>query len=219
MDQNETNSERLSSNPIEVAAETHDESRTSPEPHREQINYWKRDLRFKQLSFVISILGFGLIVGGLYINYRQVGINTDQLRLNTAQSLRTEKAMCSSVQISVLNHVVNLDRYFIDRPQLRPYFYDGIAVSDKDEKYVELSATSEMVLDIFDLVADQSRKNPECWDRPKLWDEWVIDTFSTSPILRDTLEKYSSWYDEPLMSLRKEGLRRSQERSEQKLTN
>ena len=204
----DSNSEGQTAESREAVSNVQDESKISPQPHQEQLRYWKRDLLFKLASLVISILGFALIIKGLHINSQQVAINADQLRLNTAQSLRTEKSMCSNVQIAVLNHVVNLDRLFMDKPYLRPYFYDGTEVSETDEKYEELSATSEMVLDIFDLVADQSRKNPECWDRPKLWDEWIIDTFSTSPILRDTLGKHSTWYEEPLMSLREEGRRR-----------
>jgi hypothetical protein len=207
-----SNSEGQTADSREAVSNVQDESRISPQPHQEQLHYWKRDLLFKLISLVISILGFTLIVIGLRVNSQQVAINADQLRLNTAQSLRTEKSMCSNVQIAVLNHVVNLDRLFMDKPYLRPYFYDGREVSETEEKFDELSATSEMVLDIFDLVADQSRKNPECWDRPKLWDEWIIDTFSTSPILRDTLSKYSTWYEEPLMSLREEGRRRLEEK-------
>jgi hypothetical protein len=170
----------------------------APSPPMEQIRYWERDLFYKKLSLFISLGGFLLIIVGL--------------GFNIAQSHRVEKSIRANVQNSVLNHVLTLDKLFMEKPYLIPYFYEGKPIDDKDEKYQEVAATAEMILDIFDLISVQNKSYLEFWDSPEAWDEWVIDTFSTSPILRDTLDRRSNWYDKILVELRKKGQQRLEEK-------
>lgn len=160
----------------------------APPPPEEQRRYWDRDLFYKKLSLFISSGGFLLIVVGLTVNF--------------IQSNRVEKSIRATVQNSVLNHVLTLDKLFMDKPYLRPYFYEGKPIDEKDEKYQEVVMAAEMVLDIFDIIAAQNQNFLEFWDDPQAWDEWMIDTFATSPILRDTLDKRSSWYSKFLIDLR-----------------
>lgn len=76
-------------------------------------------------------------------------------------------------------------------------------MSSSTPSYPEVSATAFMVLDVFDMVATQSRHYPEFWDTPEAWDEWMIDVFSTSPVLRETLDKHPGWYGNSVKELRK----------------
>jgi hypothetical protein len=69
-----------------------------------------------------------------------------------------------------------------------------------------------MMLDLFDLVADfndPSKKYKECWDDSETWDEWIVDTFSNSPILRKTMEERRDWYAENLWVLYQKALDRN----------
>ena len=96
----------------------------------------------------------------------------------------------------------------MDKPYLRPYFYEGKPLLENDPKFLEVTATAEMILDVFDLIAGQNRYFPEYWDSPEAWDEWIKDIFSTSPVLRETYDKYAKWYDKALIDLRKKGQER-----------
>jgi len=174
----------------------------APRPPEEQRRYWERDLFYKKLSLIISGGGFLLIILGL--------------GFNIAQSSRVEKSIRANVQNSVLNYVIALDRLFMEKPYLIPYFYEGKPINDQDEKYQEVAATAEMILDIFDLISVQNKSYLEFWESPQAWDEWIIDTFSTSPILRDTLDKRLNWYDEIVLDLRKKGQERFEEKTAQK---
>lgn len=165
----------------------------------EQRRYWERDLFYKKLSLYISGGGFFLVFMGLLFN--------------VTQSNRVEKSNRANIQNSVLNHVVTLDKLFMEKPYLVPYFYEGTPIDEKDEKYQEVAATAEMILDIFDLISVQNKSYLEFWDSPQAWDEWIIDTFSTSPILRKTLDRRSNWYDKILLDLRNKGQKRFEEKA------
>jgi hypothetical protein len=216
------NSQEQASESVETSNDEKDKSETSPSPHKEQLRYWKRDLRYKLVtlaisvtSLLISITGFILIIRSINLNQQQVSINTEQLRLNTSQAARLEKYQRASVQNSIVSHVNTLNQVFMDKPYLRPYFYEDKPIDEKDARYLEVSATAEMMLDVFDLISGQNRYFPEYWESPEAWDEWIMDMFSTSPILRDTYDKYSHWYDESLIDLRKKGQLRLEERANQ----
>lgn len=175
--------------------------------------YWKQDLFFKKASLFVSGGGFLLIILGLLANLWQVSINTKQLQLNTAQSELVAKSIRLNGGNVVTNHVTNLDQVFMQKPYLIPYFYGNKPIDEKDEKYPEVSATALLVLDVFDLTATQNRHYPEFWDTPEAWDEWMIDVFSTSPILGDTIDKYPNWYGKSLKELRRKGQARLEARA------
>jgi hypothetical protein len=223
VEQNVTgNSRQQASESVETSNEGKDKSVTLPMPHEEQLKYWKRDLRYKLVTLIISvtslfisITGFILILRSINLNQQQVSINTDHLRLNTSQAARLEKYQRANVQNSIFGHVNTLNQVFMDKPYLRPYFYGGKAIDEKDARYLEVSALAEMMIDVFDLISGQNRYFPEYWESPEAWDEWIIDMFSNSPILRDTYDKYSHWYDESLIDLRKKGQLRLEAKANQ----
>ena len=68
-----------------------------------------------------------------------------------------------------------------------------------------------MMLDAFDLISGQNSYFRAYWEKPEAWDEWIIDMFSTSPILRATYDKYPHWYDDALIDLRRKGQVRFEE--------
>jgi hypothetical protein len=60
-----------------------------------------------------------------------------------------------------------------------------------------------MMLDVFDIVATKTIASPDYFEDPETWDVWIIDSFSTSPILRETYDKNSDWWCKDLKILRK----------------
>ncbi len=170
----------------------------------DQPGYWKKDLVIKKIGLVISFAGFLLIIVGVFATRRQLTINTEQLKINTGQSAQVAKSIRANVENGAVTHVLTLDKVFMDRPYLAPYFYDGKAIDPKDLKYAEVQATAVMVLDLFDMLASQSKHYPEFWDTPEAWDKWMIDVFSTSPILRDYLDTHQDWYGNNVKALREQ---------------
>ncbi len=164
------------------------ESGTSLSSDNEERFYRQQDLIYKKRGLSVSIAGFVLVISGLLVNI--------------FQSEKVAKSIRSNVENEVVTRVLDLDEVFIREPELTPYFYNGTPINKEDAKYFKVSATAVMVLDVFDMVASQNRHYPEFWDTPEAWDDWMIDTFSTSPILRDTFDKYPCWYGTSLWNLR-----------------
>jgi len=170
----------------------------------DQLAYWKADLFIKKLGLGISILGFLLIIIGVFATRRQLAINTQQLQLSTSQSAQVAKSIRANVENGAVTHVLALDKVFMDRPYLMPYFYESKSIDRKDPKYAEVQATAGAVLDLFDMLASQSKHYPEFWDTPEAWDAWMVDVFSTSPILREYLDTHKTWYGNNVKALREQ---------------
>ena len=148
-------------------------------------------MRYKKWSFRVSILGFALVLVGLSINFYQSG--------------KVAKSIAANILHTAANQTITLDRLFVERPELRPYFYDCKPLDDKDEKSAQVHAAAELMLDVFDVVADQSKNFAEYYERPEAWDNWITDMFATSPVLRSKLQQSSDWYDYKLQRLYEKG--------------
>jgi hypothetical protein len=162
----------------------------SPGASDDQKKYWQRDLRFKFWSLLISVSGILLVT-------TTVGINSYVTSLNT-------KAFRANVQRSSLDRTIQLDQVFIEKPDLRPYFYDGKPIAKDDAKYDQVVATAELMMDVFDQIAGDSKDFPEYYDDPGAWDRWMVEMFKSSPILRWFCDKYSHWYGPYVLELRKQ---------------
>ena len=157
----------------------------SPPQNEEQKLYWEDERFYKKWGFRLSVLGFILLLVGVgfnscqtYLNRKQVELNTEQLKLSAEQSVKLEKSVRANLQSAALNHLLIVDQIFIQKPYLKPYFYDGKPIDEKDEKFQEVNATAEMILDVFELYADRTSYD---WNSPEQWEAWMTDVFFYKP--------------------------------------
>ncbi len=136
-------------------------------------------------------------------NAKLINLNTTQLELNTEQSAKLDKSSRANVQVSSLNHILALNQIFIQKPYLKPYFYNGTSIDVKDERFQEVSAMAEMILDVFDLFATKTIATADYWEDFQSFDVWISDTFTSSPILRETFDQNSDWWCKEVLALRK----------------
>jgi hypothetical protein len=153
-----------------------------------KIRPWARDveLRFKfwQLfatyaSLVVAILGVLYVV-------RSLDNNTKSVR--------------NSVQQNMLSLVTGLDRVFVDNPELHPYFYECREIKEDpdDRRYQQVFAAAVQTLDVLDIAESQINRFSDDWDTPQAWDNWITDSFTHSPVLRQVLHKHINWYGKGL---------------------
>ncbi|MEU4568282.1 hypothetical protein [Micromonospora sp. NPDC023956] len=85
-----------------------------------------------------------------------------------------------------------LDKTFVEYPEMRPYFYEGKPVAVDDPNRQRVKAMAEMVLDAFEWIWLRRRSlNAEGeWG----WRAYIIDTFSSSPALQQHYARSDSWY-------------------------
>jgi hypothetical protein len=92
-----------------------------------------------------------------------------------------------------------VDMIFIEYPECRKYFYDGIPLPTEDPEMSRVWAIAELLLDQFDYLLLQQRWFPFLYP-PHSWREYMMDSFAHSPSLCKYLELKKSWYSAELIS-------------------
>jgi hypothetical protein len=118
-------------------------------------------------------------------------------------ALRMGAATAGTTELSL-----KVDEFFANKPELRPYFYDGWPVlpdilnpqrkseprplTAEDLLRNQLLSASEYFLDVLEAIWDNVRNLPE--DDQESYREWIHDMLEAGPILRGFLEKFTLWY-------------------------
>jgi hypothetical protein len=166
---------------------------------------WKPLTAFEFFYLIITFCGFVGVVVSLFFLTRQTRLVTRQVELLTRQTelltnqteLLTQSAQCDTYA-SITTNLTMTKQIFIEYPFLRPYFYDGLDISEDNDKYHRAEGVAEHLLDFFDGVLQLNEKG-QLWPQ-HLWANYIKDSFRNSPILRDYLEKTKDWYSSKLLS-------------------
>lgn len=97
--------------------------------------------------------------------------------------------------------MLKIDEVFIQYPEIRKYFYEGVSIDTSDALYPRAEAAAEMLLDITEHMLGQAilfpRLHQKSNDEKKFWQTWdtyIVDMFVTSPLLLAYLQKKHQWY-------------------------
>ncbi|WP_431977223.1 hypothetical protein [Micromonospora haikouensis] len=85
-----------------------------------------------------------------------------------------------------------LDKTFIEYPEIRPYFYAGKPLALDDPQLPRVEAVAELVLDSFEWI--WYRQESFDAENGGGWKAYMVDTFSSSPALQMHYAKSASWY-------------------------
>ena len=139
-----------------------------------------------------------LIIAAIGLAINTVGIGFVIVQLNQAGDSISDNTL---EQIYSRMHDIN--KTFIDHPELKPYFYDGLDVGDPnpliadlnlDEKRVraQVSPLAETMCDFFAQALIQLRKLP-----PGAYDGWkryIQAVYMRSPAMRRYYRENKDWY-------------------------
>ena len=105
----------------------------------------------------------------------------------------TNNSLKYNVYITSTNWTLEIDKMFFANPELRPYFYEGKDIAPTDPQYQRAVSMAEMLIDSMDSVAAIGENFP---DEVKFdgWKNWIMGTFSNSPLLVRHLEELRDWY-------------------------
>jgi hypothetical protein len=159
---------------------------------------------FELVTLAVSICG---LLSLLFI--------IQQVRLANAQvEAAKEQTQLQRTQ-SVMDQMLELDKLFIEHPDLRPYFYEGqeIRQGDQDElnggqevkgeretpvafkkRYQRVLAIADFQLDFFDLFLNQSESLILSQEDKENWLSYITDSFAKSPVMCQRLNSVKSWY-------------------------
>jgi hypothetical protein len=104
-----------------------------------------------------------------------------------------KKSIHSSTYQRIYEQMISIDRFFIDNPSLKPYFYGSKSPITKNPLELDkLDSISEMMVDYFDSVYHQKDCMPKGTFPQFL--AYMQDLSNRSPHLRTFLDKRKTWY-------------------------
>ena len=104
-----------------------------------------------------------------------------------------KKSIHSSTYQRIYEQMIRIDRFFIDNPGLKPYFYGSKEPGTKNPVELDkLTSISEMMVDYFDSVYHQQDCMPK--DTFPQFLRYMQDLSTKSPMLEAFLKKREDWY-------------------------
>lgn len=131
-----------------------------------------------KISFGISLVGV-------------LGIGLVFVQINQAS-----EGLENSVTTEMFDYVQELNKLFLDHPELWPYFNDGEPIEKGDPSYYKALAAADYHLDLIDAIWMQSHFIEDFQEDQAAWDDWFSSMFSASPILCVRLDQAKKWYSD-----------------------
>lgn len=92
-----------------------------------------------------------------------------------------------------------ISKILIDNPQLKPYFYDAKPINKNDKNYTKSLLIAELYIDyiesFFDDYVYDLPKMDEGGEYRKMWEDYFMNVFLASPIMKQYLKENSQYYD------------------------
>lgn len=124
------------------------------------------------------------------------------------QTRNNSTSTISQLYKDIAEHMLTVDKIFIEHPNLRPYFYSNKS-PDKarsTEECEQIQSIAEIILDFFDLLwvlKDISRKyktHTVFQSHIAEWDDYFLDVYKTSPALQDFFHEHEDWWSEEMIA-------------------
>jgi hypothetical protein len=110
------------------------------------------------------------------------------------------RATLASVYQAMNDNMLQINRLFVDRPLLRPYFYGEQELTDESpEERERVEATAELFTNFIDNVLTQMPLLPSNLAEP--WRIYFGSVTTSSPVLREFWKRRREWYSEEMRAL------------------
>jgi hypothetical protein len=110
------------------------------------------------------------------------------------------RATLASVYQAMNDNMLQINRLFVDRPSLRPYFYAGQELNhESSEERERVEATAELFINFIDNVLTQMPLLPSSLAQP--WRTYFASVTTSSPVLCDFWKRRREWYSEEMRAL------------------
>ncbi len=90
----------------------------------------------------------------------------------------------SSTYLNLYEQMIEIDKFFYEHPEWRPYFYDGKRAARMGEKEVSsLNSVAEMMIDFFDMAYHQKACMPP--ETIEGFENYMNCIFQKSPVMKN----------------------------------
>jgi hypothetical protein len=142
------------------------------------------------------IAGFAS-VGSLIAVAWQLRSLAKQTKEAARQAEASAEATRVSAYLTVASQMIEMDRFFADRPELRRHFYGRITEDGDDLEAHRVQAAAEMIIDFADNTFMHAQHMSV--EVSASWKAYFEELISHSPVLREFLRDKRHWYSLPAL--------------------
>lgn len=119
------------------------------------------------------------------------------LLLIYSQVYHIKRQIKGSASASLYEQMIDIDRYFVDHPELKTYIYGNNLIEKDDKQYDRIRSLAEMMCDLMEHAFVQKDNLPlDVWPR---WKDYMQYLYDSSPIIRQHLHESGAWYTENIL--------------------
>jgi hypothetical protein len=141
---------------------------------------------FEGTAAIITLIT--IIVSFIYISA--------QTREMREQNELTMKTTIINLYKSTADAMLEIDRFFVLNPRLKPYIYRGKSIPKNKAEYERVMSAAEMIVDYMELVMiiknSLSENDNLPWDGADIYFKYI---FESSPAIQDFWIRNRDWYD------------------------
>lgn len=151
---------------------------------------------------VVSGVGSAAVAIALVYSARQAKTLQAQLAHQLAQADESATAQRAANDLKLMEQVMALDRIFIEMPELRGFFYDGLDLPHDEIERARVMSTAELVIDLADTVASLIRHGQLDEEDKRSWSA-ALQAYGRSPAVRSMARQgEGAWRNSTLALLR-----------------
>ena len=129
------------------------------------------------MLLLLEVVQLLITAFGFYFIYRQFVLINKTIQFSNETSLYVENFQ---VRKNFLNH-----------PELRQFFFDGLSIDKSHEKYLVATTIAEMYLNYLENLTSKSDALPKIQEDLKIF---IKDVLSSSPLMLEIVQKNSIRY-------------------------
>jgi hypothetical protein len=134
-----------------------------------------------------SVVSLGVVVWQLRVLGRQAEEGARQTRLS-AEATRAE------IRMTLLREMIEIDRFFCDRPELRAAIYGDSDIAGANRQAQQADAAAEMILDFAECLSQH--ENHFKGEIGNGWKSYFENLATQSEVLQNFWRKNRLWYAE-----------------------
>lgn len=138
-------------------------------------------------------------VGSLVAVAWQLRALTQQTRETAKQAEASVEATRASVYLTLETMMIEIDRFLLERPDLRRHLYGAAGNGPDDLRDQQVQAVSEMFIDLVDCVVQNQRHLPG--EVRASWKVYFEEIMMHSEALQEFWSRHREWYDSAVHDL------------------
>jgi hypothetical protein len=143
---------------------------------------------------VSTVAGTIAIFGALIFAALQTRALQHQLTLSNKENERASSLEQASLDIQLMERIIEVDHVFIEHPEMREYFFEGTETPATNPKRAKVLAVADLIMDVADSVASARRHGHMLDEDYEAWKSALRSYFADSPAMQDLWPKTGPHY-------------------------